>query len=63
MSLPDLTVEEKVMLDKRISVLTDHLIHNKNAFRHQLLTDRLRRLCHIAQCPMPDIEGKTGGAR
>jgi prophage antirepressor-like protein len=55
-SFGQLDVKAEILLDKRIDELSLQLINTKNAFRRQLLMDRLRRVCNIAQQPMPDIK-------
>lgn len=51
-----LDIKTEIALDKRIDELASQLITCKNAFRHQLLTDRLRRMCNIAGQPVPDLK-------
>jgi prophage antirepressor-like protein len=73
----ELDVKAEILLDKRIDELSHQLISTKNAFRRKLLMDRLRRVCNIAQQPLPAMEligqnieqavlpgfeGKAGGA-
>lgn len=55
-SFGQLDIKAEILLDKRIDDLCLQLIATKNAFRHQLLMDRLRRICNIAGQPMPDIK-------
>lgn len=55
-SFGQLDVKAEILLDKRIDELSLQLVNTKNAFRRQLLMDRLRRVCNIAQQPMPDIK-------
>ncbi|MGJ0489625.1 BRO-N domain-containing protein [Methylobacter sp.] len=73
----ELDVKAEILLDKRIDELSHQLVTTKNAFRRKLLMDRLRRVCNIAQQPLPAMEllgqnveqavlpgfeGKAGGA-
>lgn len=73
----ELDVKAEILLDKRIDELSHQLVSTKNAFRRKLLMDRLRRVCNIAQQPLPAMEllgqnveqavlpgfeGKAGGA-
>jgi len=55
-SFGQLDVKAEILLDKRIDELSQQLVNTKNAFRRQLLMDRLRRICNIAQQPMPEFE-------
>ncbi len=55
-SFGQLDVKAEILLDKRIDDLSLQLVNTKNAFRRKLLMDRLRRICNIAQQPMPDIK-------
>lgn len=55
-SFGQLDIKAEILLDKRIDELSLQLVNTKNAFRHQLLMDRLRRICNIAQQPMPALE-------
>jgi prophage antirepressor-like protein len=52
----ELDVKAEILLDKRIDELSHQLVSTKNAFRRKLLMDRLRRVCNIAQQPMPAFE-------
>jgi len=56
-SFGDLSVKAELDLYKRI----DELVQTKNAFRRKLLLDSLRRVCNIAQQPIPplDLIGKS----
>ena len=51
----DLDIKAEILLDKRIDELSQQLVTTKNAFRHQLLTERLQRICTIAQQPVPNL--------
>lgn len=60
-SFGDLSVKAELDLYKRIDELSQSLVQTKNAFRRKLLLDSLRRVCNIAQQPIPplDLIGKS----
>jgi len=54
-SFGKIDIKTEIAIDKRIDELSQQLVGTKNAFRHELLTERLRRMCNIAGQPVPDI--------
>ena len=55
-SFGQVSVKDEIILCKRIDELSLELIQTKNAFRRELLLDRLRRTCNLAKQPMPALE-------
>jgi len=52
----ELDIKSELALDKRIDELSRQLAETNNAYRFQLLHDRLRKLCNLAGQTLPAIK-------
>ncbi len=52
----ELDIKAEIALSKQIDVLSEQLVATKNAYRYQLLHDQLKRLCNLANQPLPPLE-------